>query len=96
MASDGAAAMVTVLIGDSSERGSRHPAPASALLSSRIAELEELQHKLHGMEKHLVALVEIHQDIAARHARSSENGNGWERASGDCKRLVFSGTKCCA
>ncbi|KAF1787682.1 hypothetical protein PC129_g16024 [Phytophthora cactorum] len=62
MASDDAAAMVSMLIGDSSDRGSRHPAPASALLWSRIAVLEELQHKLHDMEKHLVALVEIHQD----------------------------------
>ncbi|KAG6945920.1 hypothetical protein JG687_00017016 [Phytophthora cactorum] len=56
MASDDAAAMVSMLIGDSSDRGSRHPAPASALLWSRIAVLEELQHKLHDMEKHLVAL----------------------------------------
>ncbi|KAG6948903.1 hypothetical protein JG688_00014876 [Phytophthora aleatoria] len=27
--------------------------------------MEELQHKLHDMEKHLVALVEMYQDIAA-------------------------------
>ncbi|KAG6952967.1 hypothetical protein JG687_00012676 [Phytophthora cactorum] len=56
--------MVSMLIGDSSDRGSRHPAPASAQLWSRIAE-QEFRHKLHDTEKHLVALVEMHQDIAA-------------------------------
>ncbi|KAG2984249.1 hypothetical protein PC120_g24276 [Phytophthora cactorum] len=50
MASDDATAMVLMLIGDSSDRFSRHPAPAPALLWSRIAELEELQNKLHDME----------------------------------------------